>query len=281
MDKLWLIVGWLVVLRSTNCPKLLETKKIHGKPVLSRWVYWNDKRFLTEMNETKILIQWMMRSLCFWCSYLLPLIRATSSLTGFCSELPPSLPASLPPSLARSLSLSLSLALSLSRSLSLSLSRSLSLSLSLARSRSRSLSLSYLLCSFCNPILLFAQPAQCVLQLPAAISQSTRVAHRARVVHSTSNAQRLLFASFRAAVAISSFQLQSRIAGQASPMLSCIAAAHHRIDTISALKSPVHKSSDSLQPYVFDRKHGPYLHDAWSHHGFAPKFTRSRTVSVM
>ena len=36
--------------------------------------------------------------------------------------------------------------------------------------------LSYLFCSFCNPILLFAQPAQCVLQPPAAIPHSTRVA---------------------------------------------------------------------------------------------------------
>ena len=98
-----------------------------------------------------------------------------------------SLSPSLPPSLARSLARSLALSLSLSRSLSLSLSRSLALALALALALSLSISLSlyYLLCSFCNPILLFAQPAQCVLQLPAAISQSTRVAHSARVVHST------------------------------------------------------------------------------------------------
>ena len=35
---------------------------------------------------------------------------------------------------------------------------------------------SYLFCSFCNPFLLFTQPAQCVLQHPAAIPHSTRVA---------------------------------------------------------------------------------------------------------
>ena len=56
------------------------------------------------------------------------LIRATFSLTGFCSELPPSL------------------------------------------------SLSHLLCSFCNPVLLFAQPAHCVFATSSYMAREWHIA---------------------------------------------------------------------------------------------------------
>ena len=139
------------------------------------WLKWMKQRFW--INEWWEASAFGAATSCLFSGLLL--LWPASALSCLPLSLPPSLPRSLTRSLARSLSLSLSLSLALSLSLSLARSRSRSLSLSI------SLSLYYLLCSFCNPILLFAQPAQCVLQLPAAISQSTRVAHSARVVHST------------------------------------------------------------------------------------------------
>ena len=50
---------------------------------------------------------------------------------------------------------------------------------------------SYLFCTFCNPSLLFVHPAQCVLQPPAAIPNSTRIALWSKTSSHAASATRL------------------------------------------------------------------------------------------